>query len=274
MGRGIGALGPVLGAMLLLSACAAPQKPVHAPAVAAPPATVDYSAQISALRQDMMREVPGDIRYDEADGAGWIAAARSAFSASPYKIEAPQLILAVDRNPAVQQLRVIFTAPDAPWAIIGGGKVSTGRAGRYGYFITPTGVFPHTDGILDYRALGTYNENHIRGLGRKGSRVWDFGWQEAEEGWRPGDMGEIRLLVHATDPDVLEPRLGRPDSKGCVRVSAAMNVFLDRHAVLDADYLRNAAIDRRIAALLTPDLVPTTFAGRYLVVFDSSEEPR
>ena len=68
------------------------------------------------------------------------------------------------------------------WEVIGGSKVSTGQSGRRGYFITPMGVFLHTDGILDYRALGTYNENHIRGLGLKGMRVWDFGWQTAERG--------------------------------------------------------------------------------------------
>jgi hypothetical protein len=63
-------------------------------------------------------------------------------------------------------------------------KVSTGQAGRRGYFITPIGAFQHTDDILDYRALGTFNENHIRGLGMKGTRVWDLGWQTAERGWR------------------------------------------------------------------------------------------
>jgi hypothetical protein len=229
-----------------------------------------YGAEIAALRQLMARDVPGDIQPAGTGGEDWAAAAQAAFAASPYRIDTPQLVLAVDRNPAVQELRVIFAVPQGAWTVIGGGKVSTGRTGRRGYFITPAGVFLHGDGILDYRALGTYNENHIRGLGLKGSRVWDFGWQPAEEGWQPGVIGEIRLLVHATDPDVLEPRLGRPDSKGCVRVSAAMNVFLDRHAVLDAEFLQDAAGDRRVAAVLSPDLAAVKFPGKYMVIFDSA----
>src|SRR5262252_1994783 len=60
------------------------------------------------------------------------------------------------------------------------------------------------------------------------------------KGWGTGEEGDIRLLLHATDPDYLEKRLGRPASKGCVRIPAAMNRFLDRHGVLDADYERAA----------------------------------
>lgn len=243
---------------------------------APPPTTVftpDYSAIVAMLQARMAQEVPDQPPRNPAGDNAWIARAQAEFAASPYRITAPQLIVAVDRNPAVQQLRVIFADPAGPWQVIGGGKVSTGRAGRYGFFLTPTGVFPHTTAILDYRAEGTYNENHIRGLGLKGRRVWDFGWQRAEKGWRRGEWGEIRLLLHATDPDVLEPRLGHPDSKGCVRIAAAMNVFLDRHAVLDADYLRHKDEDRAIAAVLPKDGDPFPYPGMYLVIFDSSEPP-
>ncbi|HUM09228.1 MAG TPA: hypothetical protein VLT37_10195 [Acidocella sp.] len=260
-----------LGVVAALVGCAA--APVTPPP-AAVPKPPDYSAPVAALRHHMAQEVPPETRSAPADDAAWIARTRAMLAASPYKITSPQLVLAVDRNPAVQQLRVIFANPTGPWQVVGGGKVSTGQTGRYGFFITPTGVFPHNTAILDYRAEGTYNENHIRGLGIKGRRVWDFGWEIAVEGWRTdGQTGEIRLLLHATDPDVLEPRLGRPDSKGCVRVSAAMNVFLDRHAVLDADYLRYAAEDPRIAAVLPADSNPFPYAGTYMVVFDSSEPP-
>ena len=133
----------------------------------------------------------------------------------PLAIEQPQLLVVVDRDPAVQELRIILAQPDATWQVIGGSKVSTGQSGRRGYFITPMGVFLHTDGILDYRALGTFNENHIRGLGLKGMRVWDFGWQTAQKGWRDErDPAEIRLQMHATDPDYLEQRLGPPGVGG------------------------------------------------------------
>jgi len=258
-----------LGVVGALAGCtAAPPRPQ----AAVPPSA--YSAPVATLRQDMAQEVPDDTPRSPADDAAWIARTQAMFAASPYTVSTPQLVLAVDRNPAVQQLRVIFANPTGPWQVIGGGKVSTGQAGLYGYFITPTGVFPHTAGILDYRALGTYNEEHIRGLGIKGRRVWDFGWQTAVEGWRiDGETNEIRLQMHATDPDVLEQFLGRPASEGCVRVSAPMNVFLDRHAVLDADYLRQAAYDPAVAAVLPPDGDPFPYAGTYMVVIDSSEPP-
>lgn len=145
----------------------------------------------------------------------WIERTKAALKNTAVAIDHAQLLIAVDRNPAVQELRIIAVQPAGPWQVIGGSKVSTGQAGRRGYFVSPVGVFLHTDGILDYRALGTFNENHIRGLGLKGMRVWEFGWQTAERGWRADrDVGEIRLLMHATDPDYLERRIGRPASQG------------------------------------------------------------
>ena len=152
--------------------------------------------------------------------------------------------------------------------------MSTGQAHRVGYFITPRGVFRHTDVILDWRAEGTFNENHIRGLGLKGMRVWDFGWQQARRGWgRVPERDDIVLLLHATDPDYLEPRLGHPASKGCVRIPAAMNRFLDRHGVLDREYETAAKVDPRFRALLLPNRIPTPLAGDMMIVFDSAEPP-
>ena len=44
-----------------------------------------------------------------------------------------------------------------------------------------------------------------------------FGWVIAERGWGAGGMSPMRLQMHATDPDRLEPRLGRAESKGWIR---------------------------------------------------------
>jgi hypothetical protein len=259
-----------LYAILCLAGCAHTHQP-RPVAVEQTPQEQKIATEVSQLRQDMAREVPGETPYTAPENKNWVAHAQAIVAVSPYKISNPQTIIAVDRNPDVQQLRVIVANPHGQWQIIGGGKVSTGIAGVPGHYITPTGVFPHTSAILDYRALGTYNENNIRGLGETGRRVWDFGWQIAEEGWSPDHkLAEIRLAMHATDPDYLEPLLGHPESEGCVRVSAAMNVFLDRHAILDADYLQAANTDPSIAAVLPADGDPTPLAGMYLVVFDST----
>ncbi len=271
-------IGPVLGGLLLLVAgCAG------VPVQPEPPAKLAIEAQASGISQQdiareaarlqaaLQQEVPQHTIDTTAGDLAWISRAKAAVAAGPLAIEQPQLLVVVDRDPAVQELRIILAQPDASWQVIGGSKVSTGQSGRRGYFITPVGVFLHTDGILDYRALGTYNENHIRGLGLKGMRVWDFGWQTAQKGWcDEPDPAEIRMQMHATDPDYLEQRLGHPASEGCVRIPAAMDRFLDMHGVLDADYERAARDDARLDSILPRDRTPTPLAGDALVVVDSS----
>ena len=230
-------------------------------------------AEVHRLRAVLEQSVRKEKRAGKIADIAWIDLAARALSDAGYQIVQPQLIVVVDRNPRVQELAVVLAqAGPRPWQVIGGSKVSTGQADRRGYFITPTGVFPHTPDIIDFRAEGTFNENHIRGLGIKGMRVWDFGWQVAQKGWLPaGEFGEMRLLLHATDPDVLEQRLGRPASQGCVRIPAGMNRFLDLQGVLDAAYERAAGEDPRIAAVLLPERTPTWLAGQVMVVVDSSE---
>jgi len=271
-----------IGLLTLAAACApAPAPPSVAPG--APPVsrpgagaapTIDVDGEAAGLRAALIREVPSAVTDPPAAERGWIDRTRAAIAAGGERTDRAQLLVVVDRNPQVQQLRVVLARPDAAWQNLGGTKVSTGQMGRQDYYLTPTGVFLHTDAILDWRAEGTFNAQHIRGLGLKGMRVWDFGWQVATKGWGPGEQGEIRLLLHATDPAYLEQRLGRPASKGCVRIPAAMNRFLDRHGILDVDYERAAKVDPRFAALLLPDRIPTPLAGDMLVVVDSSAAPR
>jgi hypothetical protein len=250
-----------------------PEQPVPgAPAPVDPGVEARTALEVSRLRAALAAEVPQRTTCGDAADTTWIEPARLTVAAAATIIDRPQLLVVVDRNPKVQQLCIILARPDAPWLVIGGSKVSTGQAGRFDYYITPTGVFPHTQAILDYRAEGTFNENGIRGLGLKGMRVWDFGWQTAVKGWRADrEPGDIRLLLHATDPDFLEQRLGRPASQGCVRVPAAMNRFLDRHGVLDASYEQAARTDGRIREILPVDRRPTPLAGDFLVVIDSAE---
>ena len=176
----------------------------------------------------------------------------------------------------MQQLAIVLATPDDGWQAVGGSKASTGSTGRFDHYITPRGVFRLTDAVLGYRAEGTLNENGIRGLGAKGMRVWDFGWQVAMKGWNAGpgkpDRTPIRLMMHATDPARLEGRIGHPASQGCIRIPSAMNRFLDRHGVLDSEYERLAATDIRFRALLLPGREPTPLAGNTLVVVDSGEQ--
>lgn len=185
----------------------------------------------------------------------------------------PQYIVIVDRHKYVQALMVYWMAPDRSFHFIGGSPVSTGKPGRFDYFTTPLGVFTHPISNQDFRAEGTKNENGIRGYGRKGMRVFDFGWQTAEKGWGKGGEGVIRLQMHATDPDLLEKRLGSPQSKGCIRIPAALNVFLDHHAILDGDY--DAATKAGKAFwVLSKTRRATPWSGRFLLIVDSERAER
>ena len=267
-----------IGLLVAASACVETPAPRHvAPTAPTEKSTghdaapIDVDGELAHLRAALMREVRG-VMVDSPEGErGWIARTQAAIAASGQTINRPQLLVVVDRNPVVQQMRIVLARPDGAWESLGGTNVSKGQTGRFDYYLTPTGVFLHTDAILDWRAEGTFNAQHIRGLGLKGMRVWDFGWQRATKGWLTGEEGDIRLLLHATDPDYLERRLGRPASKGCIGVPAAMNRFLDRHGILDADYERAAKDDPRFEALLIADRTPTPLAGDALVVVDSAE---
>ena len=247
---------------------------VPAPDTGATPALSPTAVEAEAgrLHALMMQSVPQDRTLSPAQQKALVARVWAALREAGQPIDHAQLLVVVDRNPRIQQASVVLARPTGPWEVIGTTHVSTGQPGRFDHYITPTGVFPHTDAILDYRAEGTYNENHIRGYGVKGMRIWDFGWQDAAKGWR-SDHGQIRLLMHATDPAVLEARIGRPASQGCVRIPAALNRFLDKYGVLDADYERAARDDIRYRALLLHDRTPTPLAGDKMVVIDSSEPP-
>lgn len=119
----------------------------------------------------------------------------------------------------------------------------------------------------------TFNENHIRGYGLRGRRVLDFGWAIAARGWGKGGTSQMRLQMHATDPATLEPLLGRVESKGCIRIPASLNVFLDRHGILDADCEEEVAGGKPLW-VLGHERGPIARPGRYLVIVDSMSAER
>jgi hypothetical protein len=185
----------------------------------------------------------------------------------------PQTLVLVDRSAHVQAAFVLLRTPQHGWFWLGASPVSTGRTGSFDHFQTPVGVFAHGLDNPDFRAEGTFNENHIRGYGARGMRVFDFGWALAERGWGAGGQSAMRLQMHATDPNALEPRLGRAESKGCIRIPATLNVFIDRHGLLDADYEQVLAKGESLWVVRT-DRVPVPWPGRYLVIVDSRTTDR
>ena len=184
-----------------------------------------------------------------------------------------QYVLIVDRNKFVQAAMIYWMSPDRIFHFIGASPVSTGQPGRFDHFVTPTGVFEHTIDNLDFLSQGTRNEFGIRGYGRKGMRVFDFGWQTARRGWGGGGEAEMRLQMHATDPNLLERRLGTPQSKGCIRIPATMNAFIDHYGILDGDYEK--AMTAGMAFWVLPKTREATpWSGRFLVVVDTGRAKR
>jgi len=86
-------------------------------------------------------------------------------------------------------------------------------------------------------------------------------------------MSVMRLQMHSTDPDMLEQRLGTAQSKGCIRISASLNEFIDRYGLLDGAYEEEIASGARFW-VLREDRQPTPWSGRYLVVVDSGRSQR
>ena len=147
----------------------------------------------------------------------------------------PEYVVLVDRSPRVQAAMIFWEAPDGPFHFIGATPVSTGLPGTYEHFETPLGVYDHVTDNPDFRAEGNLNEFGIRGYGVQGMRIFDFGWVTAPKGWGNRALSQMRLQLHATDPDRLDSRLGTAQSKGCIRTTGSFNTFLDRYGILDGN---------------------------------------
>ncbi|CAN7285150.1 L,D-transpeptidase [Polaromonas sp. LjRoot131] len=218
-------------------------------------------------------EVDRRLEVPAAEFAGYGRLAESALAEAGIVLQGPQYIMVVDRHPYVQASFLMLRSVVGEWSSIGATPVSTGMPGSFDHFETPLGVFAHSLANPDFRAEGTLNANGIRGYGARGMRVFDFGWQRVPKGWGDGKVMEMRLQMHATDPDVLEQRLGSAQSKGCIRIPATLNTFLDRRGILDADYQQSVREGRQLW-VLRPDRQPVPEPGRYLVVVESTREDR
>lgn len=181
-----------------------------------------------------------------------------------------EVFIVVDRNPKSQLLTIVQHISGNDYQVVGSSHVSTGKPGRKEHFVTPVGVFDYNGDILGYRAEGTFNSNHIRGLGLKGKRAWDFGWQETDNWKYPGEKTQIRMEMHATDPANLEHRIGRPDSEGCIRIHADVNEFLDHYGILDKIPNQLSTTDKRWKYLLGKEHKFIPEAGEYYVIVDNN----
>lgn len=225
------------------------------------------------LRELFEQEVDRRIELPESDQNEYAQRLADALAGHGLADLPSQYFVVVDRDPYVQAVMIYWKSSEGEYRFIGAAPASTGKPGEYEHFETPTGVFEHSVANFDFRAEGTVNAFGIRGYGAKGMRVYDFGWVSAERGWGRSGQSAMRLQMHATDPDLLEPQLGLTHSKGCIRIPAAVDVFIDRYGILDADYERVRAEGKRVWVLRT-DRVQTPWSGRYLVIVTSERSQR
>ena len=235
-------------------------------AAAMPPA--DRDAALAGWSEQFAREVDHRLDVPPVDQQRYMVLLQQVLAGDAIADLAGQSFVLVDRSPQVQAGMVLVRKQAGGWHWLGATAVSTGKTGTFEHFLTPLGAFAHTLDNPDFRAEGTLNKNHIRGYGLRGRRVFDFGWQVAERGWGKGGTSKMRLQMHATDPRVLEPRLGRVASEGCIRIPATLNVFLDVHGVLDADYEAAVANGEKLW-ILEAHRRTIPWPGRKMVIVDT-----
>ncbi len=255
--------------LTLRRAAAAAASLLLASAALAQPAPSSPAELAAAYRTvvDRRLEVPA------AEVRRYAALAEAAFANAAVSPGPDQYVAVVDRNAQVQALLLLWRSAAGEYELVGASPVSTGLPGSFDHFETPLGVFDHTPSNPDFRAEGTVNANGIRGYGARGQRVYDLGWQRVPKGWGDGAPIDMRLQMHATDPDALEPRLGTRQSKGCIRIPATLNRLLDRYGVLDAEYDRLVRLGQHFW-VLEDERQPVPGAGRYVVVLDSGRQER
>jgi len=222
--------------------------------------------QAAPLVEEYAQEVDRRLELPLPEQAYYGALLGKAIEPTAARDAVSQFFVLVDRSPRVQAVMIYWRGADGKVEFVGASPATTGKPGAYEHFVTPLGVFAQSRENADFRAEGTRNWLGIRGYGEKGMRVYDFGWVSAERGWGEGGASPMRLQMHATDRELLEPLLGRAASKGCIRIPASLNVFIDRHGLLDA------VEEHRW--LLRADREPTPFPGRWLVVIDTGRTLR
>ncbi|MFZ4552046.1 MAG: L,D-transpeptidase [Aquabacterium sp.] len=223
--------------------------------------------EVARMMLGFRRLVTHAVSADPMMLAALQSAAQSTFEREGRGWPVGQLLVVVDRHPKVQLLVVALAQADGGWLVVGAAKVSTGRPGEFDHYFTPTGLYEHGPNVGSFRAEGTFNSNHIRGYGLKGMRIFDLGWVQAAKAWGPGGLNIIRLQIHATDP-VLEARLGRPASKGCIRIDAGLNRFLDEYGVLDGAFEQWHVETGQHPWFWLTERRPTPWSGRWVVIVD------
>lgn len=238
-----------------------------------PAIQTSLASDVLPLKRNFDQQVHPRLTIPESDIAVYSKQLNDSLAQARMNLYLPQYVVVVDRNKFTQAAMIFFGSESLGWQLIGATPVSTGLPGQFEHFETPLGVFDHSLNEPDFRAEGTKNSQGFRGYGVKGMRIYDFGWVDAPKTWGNRALSVMRLQMHATDPDLAEPYLGTRRSKGCIRIPASLNDFLDRYGILDEDYESALAQGQRLW-VLRKDRTPAAHPGRYMVIVDSERDRR
>jgi hypothetical protein len=73
---------------------------------------VDIVREAARLREALSQK---GQPHTTPDDRAWIDRAQAAMRAAAFVVDRAQLLVVVDRNPKVQQLRIVLARLDAPW---------------------------------------------------------------------------------------------------------------------------------------------------------------
>jgi hypothetical protein len=221
-----------------------------------------YRDQVDRVLEVPASEMPLYVRLTE-----------SALAKAGVALSQPQYLIVVDRDENMQALLLLFRSADGQLQLVGASPISSGLPGSPENFETPIGVFEHSRANADSRSEGTLDSEGLRPYGERGLRIYDFGWQAVPKGWGDGAVTAMHLQMHATDPDLLERRLGTPQSMGSIRIPASLDRLIDRCGLLDAGDGK-AGREGKPGAAPDPGCDATAFAARYLIVLESGRNER
>ncbi len=223
-----------------------------------------YGGRSWAVASDLARaygaQVDRTLPAPPDEARRYARLAQDALAQAGVTLARPQYLAVVDRDPYVQALLLFFRNADSTLELVGASPVSTGRTGGLDSFETPAGVFEHSRAAADFRSDGVPDADGLLRYGAKGLRVYDFGPQKVPQGWGDGKAAEMRLLMHATDPELLEQRLGSAQSDGGIRIPASLDGFIDQYGLLDGAWL--VVVDTRRGS--RPDWSPEPYIPRVL----------
>lgn len=221
-----------------------------------------YRSQVDRVLEVPPAEVPRYVRLIDA-----------AVAKAEVTLSGPQYLIVVDRDPNMQALLLLFRSADGQLQLVGASPISSGLPGSPENFETPLGVFEHSRANADSRSAGSLDSEGLRPYGERGLRIYDFGWRAVPKGWGDGAVTAMHLQMHATDPDLLERRLGTPQSMGSIRIPASLDRLIDRCGLLDAGDDK-AGREGKSGAAPDPGCDATVFAARYLIVLESGRDER